>query len=45
MLRTSVRGLGGTLDPSAALRDVGDTDREVSPDRNLAEQRLYHAEF
>jgi hypothetical protein len=45
MLRASLRGLAGTLNPGAALRDVGDAHGKMSPDRNLAEQRLYHAYF
>jgi hypothetical protein len=45
MLRTSLRGLGGTLDPGAALRDVGDAHGKMTPDRDLTEQRLYRADF
>jgi hypothetical protein len=45
MVKTSLRGLGGTLDPSAALRDVGDAHGKMSPDRNLTKQRLYRADF
>jgi len=40
-----LRDLFGTLDPGAARRNVGDADRQVAPDRDLAEQRFYRAYF
>jgi hypothetical protein len=45
MSRTSLRDLRGTLDPSAALRDVGNGDRKMSANRNLSEQRFHRTDF
>src|SRR5271170_7802858 len=43
--RTSFHGLRGTLDSGATLGDVRNAHRQMSPDRNFAEQRLHHTDF
>jgi hypothetical protein len=45
MLRTSKRHSRLPLDPEAALGNVGNRDRQMAANRNLAEQGLDNADF